>query len=69
MSSLEPFGEWVHAFDLLGICAPGEAGACFAWHDRQVAHASIATTAYLPVRESTEILMPPFWMYITASLG
>jgi hypothetical protein len=30
---------------------------------------SIATTASLPVRESTEILMLPFWMYMTASLG
>lgn len=41
-AALEPFGEWIHAFDLLGICAPGEASACVAWHDRQAGHASIA---------------------------
>jgi hypothetical protein len=30
---------------------------------------TMATTASLPVRESTEILMLPFWMYMTGSLG
>jgi hypothetical protein len=29
----------------------------------------MATTASFPVRESTEILIVPFWMYITASLA
>ncbi len=42
-SSLEPFSEWIHAFDLLGICAPGTAAACVAWRDQQVSHASIST--------------------------
>lgn len=36
------FGEWIHAFDLLGICAPGAASACVAWEDQQTAHASVA---------------------------
>lgn len=38
----DPFGEWIHAFDLLGLCSPGPVGACVAWDERQVAHASIA---------------------------
>jgi hypothetical protein len=30
---------------------------------------SIATTASLPMRESTESLMAPFWIYLTSSAG
>ncbi|MEO8652507.1 MAG: FAD-dependent oxidoreductase, partial [Ramlibacter sp.] len=42
-SSLEPFSEWIHAFDLLGLCAQGVVSACGAWRDQQVSHASVST--------------------------
>ena len=42
-SSLEPFSEWIHAFDLLGLCARGAVSACVAWRDQQVSHASVST--------------------------
>jgi predicted dehydrogenase/glycine/D-amino acid oxidase-like deaminating enzyme len=38
---LDPYAEWIHVFDLLGVCAPGKAQVCGSWRDGSVAHASI----------------------------
>lgn len=51
----DPFGEWIHAFDLLGICAPGAIGACVAWDEQQAAHASVA------VRDGTRARLSVGW--------
>ena len=48
----DPFGEWIHAFDLLGICAPGAVSACAAWHEQQTAHASVSLGASTRARLS-----------------
>ena len=40
--SLDPFDEWIHAFDLLRICVPGAVISCRAWRSGSLVEASVA---------------------------